>query len=228
MILWAVPSLAEDTPANVAVQPSATSTNQPAKNGTNEVAEPQIPGNNFTNSVGMELLKVGDFWAGKFEVTQKEYEKVMGANPSAFPDDTHPVDSVSWNDAMAFCEKMTALDLKKRFLPKGYHYTLPTEEEWQSLVADASLDNAVCSLYAVNRSSTSSVGSLAPNSLGLYDIRGNVMEFCLGDDTLPYRYLKGGSWADFVEVNMRPEFRWNCKPDETMNTFGFRCLLKAN
>ena len=184
------------------------------------------PGKEFTNSVDMILLQMpGDFWAGKYLVTQQEYTKVMGANPSAFVGDTRPVDSISYDDAVAFCAKLTALDVDKKSLPPGYTYTLPTEAEWESLVAGAGLDSAVTS-QDQNRGGTSPVGSLAANSLGLYDIRGNLMEFCLSDGSKPYRVLRGASWQDHIEVNLRPEFRWYCKPDEAKNIFGFRVLLK--
>ena len=217
------------TVAALATQAADTSiaAPKPADNSTNEPVEAKDPGPDFTNSVYMELVKVpGDFWAGKYEVTQDQYEKVTGSNPSAFQGTNRPVDSVTWFDAMSFCKQMTALDLKKKRIPEGYHYTLPTEDEWTNLVADASLDQAVASLTD-RRTSSSPVGSLAPNSLGLYDIRGNVMEFVLSDESQPYRFLKGGSWADYVDINLRPEFRWYCRPDEATNTFGFRCLLKA-
>ena len=121
---------------------------------------------------------------------------------------------------------MTALDLSKKKIPEGYRYTLPTEEEWTNLLGGATLDSAVTSLTDRSRSGPSDVGSLAPNSLGLYDVRGNVMEFCQSDETKAFRFLKGGSWKDFVDANLRPEFRWYCKPEEKMNTFGFRCVLK--
>lgn len=203
-------------------------TNQPTDSATNLMAEAKPPGAIFTNSTGMQLLKMpGGFWAGKFEVTQKQYQDIIGSNPSEFPGAAQPVEMVSWNEAVEFCSKLTAADLKKKFLPEGFYYTLPTEAEWVSLVGDAALDNAVTSLKGNTRPGPSNVGSTTPNSLGLYDVRGNVMEFCLGDDTKAYRFLKGGSWKDFVDVNLRPEFRWTCKPDERMNTFGIRCLLKA-
>ncbi|MDB6022447.1 MAG: hypothetical protein JWQ04_2304 [Pedosphaera sp.] len=228
MMGWGLSMPGAGATAAVTDQVSISGTVAVPNNATNEVKEPEPPGAQYTNSVGMELVKVpGEFWAGKFEVTQKEYQKVMGANPSAFGGDTRPVDSVNWNDAMEFCRKLTELDLKEKVLPKGFYYTLPTEEEWQGLVADASLENAVTSLNGASRAGTSPVGSLAPNSLGLYDVRGNVSEFCLSDESKPYRILKGGSWQDFTEVNLRPEFRWYCQLDERKNTFGFRCVLKS-
>jgi hypothetical protein len=184
----------------------------------------KVPGDQFTNSAGMQLIKAGDYWVGKYEVTQAEYLKVMGSNPSAFSGDDRPVDNVSWNDAMAFCAQMTQKDITARKLPDGYSYSLPTEAQWQSLVGDAKLEDSVTSQKGA-RGSTEPVGSLGPNSMGLYDTRGNVMEFTLGDTTKPYRVLKGGSWKDNIEINLRLDFRFYCKPDDHQNTFGFRCLL---
>jgi formylglycine-generating enzyme required for sulfatase activity len=195
--------------------------------GTNDTNVAKVPGPQFTNSVGMELVRIsGGSWAGKFEVTQKEYQKITGSNPSAFPGDKLPVDSVSWNDAVEFCRKLTEYDIKEKKLPEGYFYTLPTEGEWESFAASAALDDAVTS-FGGSRGGTSPVGSLRPNAQGLYDVRGNVMEFCLTDPSQPYRILRGGSWQDFIEINLRSEFRYYCQPDERKNTFGFRCVLKA-
>jgi formylglycine-generating enzyme required for sulfatase activity len=200
---------------------------QLAITGTNGIPEPKAPGKNFTNFVGMELIQVPDgFWAGKFEVTQAEFQKVTGVNPSAFVGELRPVDNVTWNEAVEFCKKLTDLDLKKKKLPEGYYYTLPTESEWTNIMADATLDSAVTSLNGNIRSETSPVGNTIPNGLGLYDMRGNVMEFVLSDESKPFRFLKGGSWQDRTEDRLRPEFRWYCQPDERLNAFGFRCLLK--
>jgi len=212
--------------ADQATVSSSTSTNGTAK-ATNEVVEAKIPGDIYTNSIGMVLIKLpGGYWAGKYEVTQAEYQKIMGSNPSAFAGANQPVDSLNWNDAVDFCDKMTAHDLETNAVPKGFYYTLPTEDEWESMVADASLDDAITSQNGAVRQSTSPVGSLHANSLGLYDVRGNVMEFCQGDTAKPFRVLRGGSWQDSIEQNLRTAFRYYCKPEESKNTFGFRCLLK--
>jgi formylglycine-generating enzyme required for sulfatase activity len=199
----------------------AASTNQAS--GTNEA--PKVPGEQFTNSVDMELIKVGGYWAGKYEVTQKEFQKVMGFNPSAFAGENRPVDNVSWDDAMEFCRKLTELDLKEKKLPEGFAYTLPTEPEWEALAAGTDLKDAVTS-QGSQRDGTAPVGSLGANGLGLYDTRGNVSEFCLGESDKPYRILRGGSWQDWIEINLRIEFRTYCRPDEKKSTFGFRCVLK--
>ena len=213
-------------PARAADAAGASNAMSTAADSTNEIKEAAPPGDLFTNTVGMELVKVGSFWAGKYEVTQKEYAKVMGGDPSSFPGDTRPVDSVSWKDAMDFCAKLTAMGLEAKDIPKGFSYALPTESEWESLLADASLKDAVTSQGA-KRSGTAPVGSLGPNSLGLYDLRGNVKEFCLGDTSKPYRVLRGASWQDWIEVNLRPEFRTYCLPNDKQNTYGFRVLLKG-
>ena len=185
--------------------------------------------NVVTNTVGIVLVKVSSgLWAGKFEVTQKSYVKVMGVNPSAFGGDNNPVDSVSWNDAMDFCKKLTAKERGSEQLPDGYAYSLPTEDQWVNLAGDASLSDAVTSLPPNHHLSTEPVGSLKPNSLGLYDIRGNVMEWCLDShDPKSYRVLRGGAWDTFAEPSSRIEFRNYAKPDDNKNDYGFRVVLQA-
>jgi formylglycine-generating enzyme required for sulfatase activity len=213
------------TAADVLLQP----TNSPANAKTNIIitGPPKVLADAFTNSADMIVIKIGAMGVGRYDVTQKEYQKIVGLNPSAFPGATHPVDSVSWNDAMEFCTKMTESDIKEKKIPDGYYYTLPTEDEWESLVGDASLDDAVTSLNG-DRDGTAPVGSTKPNSLGLFDMRGNVMQFTLGDDSKPYRVLRGGSWKDSIEINLRIEFRHYTPPDNRENTFGFRCVLKKH
>jgi formylglycine-generating enzyme required for sulfatase activity len=178
-----------------------------------------------TNTVGIVLVKISPgLWAGKYETTQDAYQQTMHNNPSSFKEAGHPVDSVSWNDATAFCAKLTAKEQAAKELPDGYSYTLPTQDQWLMLMGDASLKDAVMKLNG-NISSTAQVGSLGANSLGLYDTRGNVMEWCVDPQDKPYRVLRGGAWDTFLPVNARPEFRWYAKPDEAKNSYGFRVIL---
>ena len=180
-----------------------------------------------TNTAGIVLVKISPtLWAGKYEVTQGAYQKVTGGNPSAFQGGDHPVDSVTWNDAMDFCRKLTGKEQKAGELPNGYIYTLPTQAQWEQLVDDASLKDAVMSLSVPRRSSTSPVGSLGPNSLGLYDTRGNVMEWCLDPQDKPYHVLRGGAWNTYIDINARLEFREYCALDKTKNDYGFRVILE--
>ena len=185
-----------------------------------------VKGPAFTNSIGMVMVKISPtFWAGKFLVTQEEYQKATHSNPSQFQGDRNPVDSVSWNDAMSFCARLTETERKEEMLPEGVVYTLPTQAQWESLAAGAALENAVTSQVAP-RTGTTPVGSLGPSGAGLYDIRGNLWEWCLDPDDKPFRVLKGGAWDTSLEMNLRPEFRWYGNgPDERKSIFGFRCVL---
>jgi formylglycine-generating enzyme required for sulfatase activity len=185
--------------------------------------------NVVTNTVGIVLVKISPtLWAGRYEVTQESYEKVMGGNPSVFKGANKPVDSVNWNDAMVFCGKITKLEQRTDDLPKGFTYSLPTQNEWTTLGGDASLDGAVISLNGRHRTSTEPVGSLKPNGLGLYDTRGNVMEWCLDPQDKPYHVLRGGAWDTYVETNSRIEFREYSSPGKTKNDYGFRVVLEKN
>ncbi len=206
----------------------AAATNQVVVETNKPVGPPKELKDPFTNSVDMVVLKISDnLWAGKYDVTQKEYQKVMSSNPSVFGGQNNPVDSVSWYDAMEFCQKMTEADTKEEKIPVGFYYTLPTEDEWETLMADATLDNAVTSANSnAGRSGTAPVGTMKPNSLGLYDMRGNVAQWTLGDSSKAYRVLRGGSWQDWIDINLRPIFRIYVAPDTAQNTFGFRVVLK--
>ncbi|MBO4545006.1 MAG: formylglycine-generating enzyme family protein, partial [Verrucomicrobia bacterium] len=71
------------------------------------------------------------FWMGQYEVTQAQYEAVMETNPSQFRGADHPVDSISWEDAKAFCEKLNETANTTGLLPEGYEYAMPTEAQWE-------------------------------------------------------------------------------------------------
>src|SRR5690349_21032757 len=144
---------------------TTTSTNKP------DIKE-LIKAGSFTNDTGMVIVKISPvLWAGKFEVTQEEYQKIMGTNPSDFKGDRNPVDSVSWNDAVAFCAKLNEAEKKTEMLPEGFVYGLPTQAQWEMLMDGADLNDAVTS-EKTSRTDTAPVGSLKPNSLGLFDTRG--------------------------------------------------------
>ena len=118
------------------------------------------------------------FYIGKFEVTQAQWKKVMGTNPSAFQGDkvsddadNHPVENVTWNDVQQFLKKLNGLE-------KGSRYRLPTEAEWEYAArAGATEDMPWTQIRAVAQldgRTTSHIGSKAPNAWGLYDMLGNV------------------------------------------------------
>jgi formylglycine-generating enzyme required for sulfatase activity len=160
-----------------------------------------------------EVTLTKGFWLGKHEVTQREWEGVMGSNPSGFKGDPDlPVETVSWAEAMEYCRKLTEQERGAGRLPTGYEYSLPTEAQWE-YACRAGTKSATG--YGERLSSsqanfdgnspynggakgpylgkTAKVGSYAPNAWGLHDMHGNVWEWCLDwyEDELP-----GGSVTD--------------------------------
>jgi formylglycine-generating enzyme required for sulfatase activity len=213
------------TSLSLTAQQAATAT--PAADGSTNKVEIEdlmkLPG--FTNATGMVLVKLSDSqWAGAYEVTQAEYQKIAGSNPSAFPGGRNPVESVSWTEAMAFCAKLTEAEKKEKMLPEGFAYTLPTQAQWEGFAASAELKDAVTSETA-SRSGTASVGSLGATPPGLYDIRGNVWEWCLDTQNPACRVARGAAWNSWIDINLRRDFRWYGEPDVRKDTIGFRCLL---
>jgi formylglycine-generating enzyme required for sulfatase activity len=213
---------------SVCAQDTNTASTEDLTNDDLTLAQMMSSNNIVTNTAGIVLVKISPgLWAGKFEVTQDAYQKVMHSNPSAFRGGDSPVDSVSWNDAMAFCGNLTQKEKTSRDLPDGYAYSLPTQDQWFMLADGATLDQAVTSLPPNHHSSTEPVGSLGANSLGLFDTRGNVMEWCLDPQDKPYRVLRGGAWDTFVEPSTRIEFRNFAPPDESKDDYGFRVVLQG-
>ena len=79
------------------------------------------------DSAAHPVILTKGFYLGKYEVTQEQYKKVMGKNPSKFKGDKLPVEHISWNDAVAFCEELN----KKERIPRGWEFALPTEAQWE-------------------------------------------------------------------------------------------------
>ncbi len=127
------------------------------------------------------------FWLAKYDVTQGQYEALMGANPSHFKSagSDAPVEEVSWDDAMAFCQKLTKQERATGNLPAGYAYTLPTEAQWEyACRADTTGPyyagdlNAIAWYNENTGNTTHPVGQKQPNAWGLYDMLGNVWDWC--------------------------------------------------
>ena len=135
------------------------------------------------------------FWIGRYEVTQAEWEALMGTKPSTFQGANRPVEALSGNDAMAYCAALTAREAAAGRVPAGYQYRLPTEAEWEyccraGTTTEFHFGNSLScgqvnfrfSTYT-NRycdfSDTFAVGSFIANAWGLHDMHGNVWEWCL-------------------------------------------------
>jgi len=156
----------------------------------------------FSNSIGMEFVPLPwGGWAGKYETTQAQYERVMSRNPSLFIDPWRPVERVTWHDAVEFCRQLTQAEAGR--LPSGFVYRLPTGAEWDQLAADAWFSGSAIIRRDV-KWETSGVGTFQPNRFGLFDTVGNVWEWCADfwDDEHRFKVSKGGAFsseADHLE-----------------------------
>ncbi|MCK9302593.1 MAG: SUMF1/EgtB/PvdO family nonheme iron enzyme [Bacteroidales bacterium] len=196
-------------------------------------------------------VTVSSFYIGKYEVTQKLWEAVMGNNPSGFKGGNLPVEKVSWNDCQEFIRKLNS--------KTGKTFRLPTEAEWEYAARGGNKSNG----YKYSGSNTlrdvawfgqwngntydngnsgektHSVGSKSPNELGIYDMSGNVYEWCQdwygdyssGSQTNPTgpssgssRVLRGGSWFNYARY-CRVSNRNYDYPDCRYFNDGFRLIL---
>jgi formylglycine-generating enzyme required for sulfatase activity len=196
-----------------------------------------------------EVVITKPFYIGVTEVTQAQYEAVMGRNPSKFKGPTNPVDSVIWDEAVEFCRKLSE--------KTGETIRLPTEAEWeyacragrQTRFSFGDSDSALgdYAWYGGNSGdtegvqySTHPVGQKKPNAWGLYDMHGNVYEWCAdrygpyssGSSTDPQgagsggtRVVRGGSWRDGETDTLRCAHRYGHPPSFRRNNYGFRCAM---
>ena len=160
------------------------------------------------------------FWIGQTEVTQREYRRVMGVNPSRIGGSEYlPVDWVQWQDCEAFCRRLNDAARKAGALPGGYEYRLPTEAEWEYACragSDKDYSTSPVSVWDRDQSGRRprEVAESEPNAWGLYDMHGNAMEWCRDrwydypgrttvSETDPYRpgkpttesfVVRGGAW----------------------------------
>jgi formylglycine-generating enzyme required for sulfatase activity len=238
----------------------------------------------ITNSIGMQfkLIPAGTFQMGKgqeahtatltqpfhlgvYAVTQDQYEKVTGANPSNFKSPQNPVEMVSWDDAVEFCRKLSDLPAEKS---TGSVYQLPTEAEWEyacraGTTTTYSFGDGESSLrdYAWYRSNSAypqsggfwsglfkeassyhhPVGEKKPNPWGLYDMHGNVWEWCQdwygdyssssvtdpqGVKSGSLRVYRGGGWSSSSGI-CRSAIRGRITPDHRSGNLGFRVLRSS-
>ena len=219
--------------------------------GTFTMGSPSGELGRWDNETQHSVTLSSGFWIGKYEVTQAQYRAVMGSNPSYFKGDSLPVEEVTWYDAMSFCEKLTAQERAAGRLPEGYEYTLPTEAQWE-YACRAGTTTALNSgknlsakyecpemdevgWYWYNSdwynsgSPTHPVGQKKPNNWGIYDMHGNVWEWCL--DWYPgyegsHRVMRGGSWFNDAS-GCRSAYRGSNNPDCYWGNCGFRVALSS-
>jgi hypothetical protein len=181
----------------------------------------------FVAACGMPMVWIptGGFWAAKYPMVQSEFETVARYNPSYFRDPNRPVETISWDNAMAFCDKLTDYERKAGKLPDGYKYSLPTESQWSAFSADADIDEGATSRIN-SLSSTQNVGYSEPNKYGIYDSLGNVWEWCLDTvDDQGNHSLRGGSWLSSTDNFPTADTRIVAVPKNADRFTGFRVVL---
>jgi formylglycine-generating enzyme required for sulfatase activity len=193
----------------------------------------------------LHTVQLSSYWIGKYEITQEQWIGVMGKNPSYFTNCVQcPVENVSWNDAQEFILKLNHQTGKK--------YRLPTEAEWEfaarggnkskEYVYSGSNDLEKVAWYDANSErKTHSHGIKLSNELGIYDMAGNVWEWCSdwygpyyfgasndpkGPSTGVIRVYRGGSW-DYDLAMARSSFRNGNGPDNWIMDLGFRVVLST-
>ena len=191
------------------------------------------------------------FYLGKYEVTQAQYEAVLGTNPSEFNatgNGNRPVEKVSWTEAVAFCTQLTTQEQAAGRLPAGWAYVLPTESQWEyacraGTTTAYSWGNTIASSNAnwnhgADLNQTVDVGQFSANPWGFFDMHGNVWEWTadwyqaayptgnpVADPSGPasgsHRVLRGGSW-DHDGTLLRSAKRRNYPPSDHRYYLGFR------
>ena len=195
----------------------------------------------YSNEKPVHEVTLSDYYIGKYEVRQSEWEAVMGSNPSRFKGEDLPVEQVSWSDCHEFIGRLNALT--------GLSFKLPTEAQWEYAARGGRLSKSYkysgsnnlgeVGWYGSNSGNcTHQVGEKQPNELGLYDMSGNVWEWCedryggysvtsqrdpLGAADGSHRMYRGGSWNSEVR-NCRVSVRYDFALGHRYDNLGFRLV----
>ena len=214
------------------------------------MGSPESEAGRYSDERQHQVTLTKQYSMGIYPVTQSEYHQIMGSNPSRFKRDRHPVEQVRWEDATEFIQKLNGLSGERT---AGRTYRLPTESEWE-YACRAGSSRAYCfgedkarlgeyACYGENSGrKTHPVGQKKPNAWGLYDMHGNVWEWCsdwygdyprgaLTDPTGPstgrYRVGRGGSW-DNEAAFCRSAYRSWDDPSKLILFLGFRLALSSS
>lgn len=197
----------------------------------------------------VRTVELSGYHLGATEVTQKQWQTVMGNNPSNLRGEQLPVETVNWQEAMEFCTKLTEIERTAGRLPEGYLYTLPTEAQWEKACragteGDYAGELGDMAWYGVNSGyRTNPVAMKQPNAWGFFDMHGNVWEFCRnrwqssyhelesGGEPEPeseeFRVVRGGSWLSSTKIPLRSSCRDLVHPTLRVVSFGFRIAVVA-
>lgn len=185
-----------------------------------------------------DVTLASDFYVGKTPVTQDQFAAITGTNPTVHEKiGDAPVDSVTWQQASEYCQKLTQLDREAGVLPADWEYRLPTEAEWEFACragnsASRHGESQDIAWYCDNADGKPhAVCQKTPNAWGLHDMLGNVWEWCqdyFWADRGPrygdaYRSIRGGSYFSSARF-CRAAQRWSRSPGDRCRYVGFRLL----
>jgi formylglycine-generating enzyme required for sulfatase activity len=206
--------------------------------GTFMMGAPELEQGSSNYQRPQHRVSISSFYMGKYPVTQAQYQAIMGSSPSYFQGSDRPVETVSWHDAVEFCQKLSQLTAR--------HYRLPSEAEWEYACRSGSttpfsFGEIINSEVANYRSEeTTVVGSFPANNYGLYDLHGNILEWCADNyhknytnapidgsvwsaDGDPTHILRGGCWYSKMSY-CRSAARIYYQPNYRCSYFGFRVV----
>jgi formylglycine-generating enzyme required for sulfatase activity len=259
---------------NIRLNPSAAMSESSASRNAPKLVEPPSVVNTVRNTIDMQMVPIrggqfqmgspegeegrykdeklrqvaiSSFYMSVTEVTQSQYQAVMGSNPSVVKGPHHPVESVKWEDVVKFCQ---ALSNRPEEKAAGRSYRLPTEAEWEYAARAGQAgayhfgDRAMLDEFAWNKNNTDKpheVRTKKANSFGLHDMYGNVYEWCSdwytadlervarqdpkGPATGTERVMRGGSFRDDAKL-LRSAARLSFNPQESKAFCGFRVVME--
>jgi formylglycine-generating enzyme required for sulfatase activity len=221
--------------------------------GTFWMGSPANEAERYNSESPQHQVTVNSFFIGKYPLTQAQYQAILGSNPSYFKGNNRPVETVSWYDAVLFCQKLSQRT--------GKNYRLPSEAEWEYACRAGTEtpfsfgDNITTDLVNYNgtypyksapkgkyREQTTDVGTFPPNAFGLYDMHGNVWEWCEDDwhenyinaptDGIDWnswsgsneKIVRGGSWYNYPSNCRSANRLWNSRVDRYYY-LGFRLAV---
>ena len=221
-------------------------------------------GAGFEDELPVHEVKLSDFYISTYEITQLEWETIMKSNPSTFKGKTKPVENISWFDAIGFCNVLSEKEgltpcykiMRNNSVTCDWNangYRLPTESEWEyaarggneskGFMFSGSNDPDEVGFYKnSSKGMTHPTGSKKPNELGIYDMSGNVWEWCwdwymysyfpvlkanpTGVESGVERCRRGGSWAQ-ISKSARSSNRLGSPPELKFNYVGIRLVKNA-
>jgi eukaryotic-like serine/threonine-protein kinase len=222
------------------------------------MGSPESEKDRVENESPQHRVTLKEFYMGQTEITQSQYQAIMGDNPAKFKGNNRPVERVDWNQAKEFCRRLS--------IKTGKTYTLPSESQWEyacragtttPFTFGATITSNVANYEGnyngkesyrnepkgVNRATTTDVMTFPPNAFGLYDMHGNVWEWCADTwsddyeeaptdgsvwlDESPNMVLRGGAWSERPEI-CRSTSRIGNLPEIRVDAFGFRVVCATS